>query len=160
MTEGVVKTRGTRMFFARSDSEIHKVACATGISGLGGAASQIDKTCLDSEEDEFEQGNKTPGPVSVPINLIPRSAAHQALEDLFASGEEVDWMIVLSDQASDPTTVDTDGHLVSPGATTVRFRGFVQDFPADIATNDIVRVTMTIQRSGAREWNWPTADLA
>lgn len=159
MTTGVIKARGTRMFFAVSESEIHKVACATGIQGLGGAAAQIDKTCLDSEEDEFEQGNKTPGPVTVPINLIPRSAAHQALEDLFASGEEIDWMIVLSDQAGEPTALDSDGHLVSPGATTIRFRGFVQDFPLDIATNEIVRVTMTIQRSGAREFNWPTADL-
>lgn len=160
MTTGTVKTQGTDLYFVSSASEILKVACATGITGLGGAADQIDKTCLDSAEREFERGLLNPGPVSVPINFIPRSAAHQALLDLRDTGETVSWMIVLSDQSGAPSSIDSDEKLVSPGATTAEFSGYLADMNIDVATNEIVRATLTIQRSGAVAWDLPAADLA
>lgn len=160
MTTGTVKTQGTRIFFtsaAGSPQDILKVTCPTAVQGLGGAGGQIPKTCLDSVEMEFERGMKNPGQMSIPINFIPNSASHQALLDLDESGDTVDWMIVLSDQAGAPTTLDGDGYLVSPGPTTVRFQGYVDDLAVDIATNEIVRATLTIQRSGAKAWNLPAA---
>jgi hypothetical protein len=160
MTQGIIETKGTRLFFltsAGSPQDILKVACATGITGLGGPADQIDTTCLDSEEAESRAGFKRPAALSVPINFIPRSAAHQALLDLEESGEVVDWMIVFSDQAGTPT--EAAGLLVSPGDTTVRFNGYVADMNIDIATNEIVRATLSIQRSGAKVWDLPTPDL-
>lgn len=160
MTAGTVKTKGTRLYFAVSASEIHKVACATGIQGLGGAAGQIDKTCLDSLEMEYEGGMKDPGQISIPINFIPRSAAHQALLALEDAQDNVSWMIVLSNQTGTPSALDSDDHLVSPGATTVEFLGYVADFEVDIQTNEIVRATLTIQRSGPKNWDLPVADLS
>jgi hypothetical protein len=160
MTVGTVKTQGTRLYFAVSASNILKVACATGITGLGGPRDQTEITCLDSEEHEYSGGLPNPGQVSVPINFIPRSASHQALTGLKESGETISWMIVLSDQAGAPTTLDTSDRLDSPGATTAEFLGYVADFNVDIATNEIVRATLLIQRSGAVNWTYPTADLA
>lgn len=160
MTTGVLETKGTRLFFAATDSEILKVACPTGISGLGGAGDQIEKTCLDSIEREYTRGMLNPGPITVPINFIARSAAHQALITLRDSGDTISWMIVLSDQAGSPTTFDSNSRLVSPGATTAEFLGYVADINFDIGLNEIVRGTVTIQRSGAVEWTLPTADLA
>lgn len=160
MTTGTIRTKNTRLFFltsAGSPQEIHKVACATGITGLGGAADQIDTTCLDSEEAESVGGFKRPGVVSVPINFIPASAAHQALLDLEESQDKVDWMVVFSDQAGDPT--EAGGVLVTPGPTSVRFNGYVADFNIDVATNEIVRATLSIQRSNAKVWDLPTPDL-
>lgn len=157
MTQGVVETRGTRLYFRYSDSEILKVACATGITGLGGAGDQIETTCLDSDEREYARGMLNPGPLSVPINFIPKSAAHQRLTDLRETGETVSWMIVLSDQTGEPNSVDTDNRLVSPGPTTVEFLGYVADFNIDIATNEIVRATLTIQRSGGVTWTFANA---
>lgn len=159
MTTGTVSTKGTRLFFAKSDSEILKVACATGITGLGGAADQIDQTCLDSQEREYVRGMLNPGQLTVPINFIPRSAAHQALMTLRESGETISWMIVLSDQTGDPTISTSDGRLESPGATTFEFLGYVADFQFDITVNEIVRGTLTIQRSGGVVSRLPTADL-
>ena len=162
MTQGTVKSKNTKLFFtdaAGSPQDILRVLCATGISGLGGATDQIDITCLDSEEREYVQGYSTPGVVSVPINFIPRSAAHQALMALKDSGDVVSWMIVGSDQAGSPTTLDGDNRLVSPGATTAEFLGYVQDINIDIGGNDIWRATLTIQRSGSVNWTFPTADL-
>lgn len=160
MTTGVIKTQGTDLYFAVSESAIHKVACATGITGLGGAAPQINTTCLDSSEQEYERGLLDPGQVTVPVNFIPRSAAHQALVALRASGDTVSWMIVLSDQTGAPTVQDSTGHLDSPGATTAEFLGYLADLTIDIATNEIVRATLLIQRSGEVDWTLPAADLA
>lgn len=160
MTTGVIETKGTRLYFLTSSGSpqnILKVACATGISGLGGAADQIDITCLDSEEAESRPGFKRPGVVQVPINFIPRSAAHQAILDLEESGETVDWMIVFSDQDGTPT--ENAGLLVTPGATSVRFQGYVVDTDLNVASNEIVRGTLSIQRVGAKDWDLPTADL-
>ena len=156
MTQGVLETKGTRLYFALSESEILQVKCATGISGLGGPGEQVETTCLDSEEREYKRGFKNPAAVTVPINFIPGSAAHQALTDLDESGETVSWMIVLSDQEDAPETVSA-GRLQSPGPTTVEFLGYVADMEIDIQTNEIVRATLTIQRSGPRNWTFPVS---
>lgn len=160
MTVGVLETKGTRLFFAVSESAIHKVACATGIQGLGGTRDQVDITCLDSIEREYNAGFPNPGQITIPVNFIPRSSAHQALLTLRESGDTISWMIVLSDQVGSPTVQDSEGHLDSPGATTAEFLGYIADFNIDIATNEIVRATLVVQRSGAVAWTLPTADLA
>lgn len=160
MTQGVIRTQNTDLYFAEESSSIFKVACAAGVSGLGGAADQIDTTCLDSAEREYARGMLNPGQVSVPINFIPRSAAHQALIRVRDSGETISWMVVLSDQSGAPNSLDTDGRLVSPGATTFEFLAYISDLTFDVALNEIVRATLTLQRSGAIVSNLPSADLA
>lgn len=157
MTTGTVKTQGTRLHFAYQESEILKVLCPTGISGLGGAADAITSTCLDSEENESERGLLNPGPLTVPVNFIPNSASHQALIALRESGAKISWMIVLSDQEDPPVAVDSNQRLVSPGPTTIEFLAYVADLAIDIATNEIVRATLTVQRSGKAIWNFPAA---
>ena len=157
MTIGTIETKGTRLYFAVDATTIERVACPTGITGLGGAADQIETTCLDSVEREYKQGFRNPGPVTVPINFIPQSSSHQALLDLAESGDTISWMIVLSDQTGSPTAVDSDDRLVSPGPTTIEFLGYVADFNLDVSTNEIVRATLTIQRSGAAAYDLPAA---
>lgn len=166
MTQGVVKTQGTRLFFASPDAAsssdpdgvvIYKLSCPTGISGIGGARAQIDKTCLDSIEMEKEGGMLDPTEVSVPFNFIPASGSQQALQELRESGTTCSWMVVFSDQTGSPTTVDSDARLVSPGATTAEFLGYVADVTFDVTTNEIVRGTLTIQRSGPVAWDFPAA---
>lgn len=157
---GTITTKGTKLHFAVSASEIHTVNCATGIQGLGGPATRIDRTCLDSLTDmEYSQGLRDPGQVTVPINFKPGSASHQALIDLAASGDEISWMITLSDQSTAPSSLDSDSRLVSPGSTTAEFLAYVADFEIDIQTNEIVRATVQLQRSGAVTWDLPAASL-
>lgn len=163
MTKGVVKSQGTELFFvgyANSDPEVAKVACPTGISGLGGAADQLDATCLDSTDREFERGLGNPGPITVPINFIPSSPAHQELMRLQESGQVVDWLMGLSDGTTVPT-LDSDLLLVPPGSplrTSLGWQGYVADFNIDASTNTLVTATLTIQRSGPvkRYFNGPT----
>lgn len=155
MTTGVIVTKGTRIFFATSVSNIHKVTCPTGVSGLGGAANQIDITCLDSVEMEYKRGMLNPGQLSIPVNFIPNSASHQALLELRRTGATASFMIVFSDQTGSPVALDVNDHLVSPGATTAEFLGYIADMNIDVATNEIVRATLTVQRSGEVDWTLP-----
>lgn len=155
MTEGVVKTQGTHLFFVNPNAAggpaIVKFACPTGTSGLGGAADQIEDTCLDATTDKtFQRGLGNPGQVTIPFNYIPSDASHDALFKLKDTGENVPWYVGLSDGIATPT-LDSEDELVPPLATArsgFLFSGYIADVNIDIATNEIVRGTVTVQRSG------------
>lgn len=154
MTVGTVQTQGTELFVIDNITDsgtpvILKMSCPTGITGLGGARDQIEDTCLDTTGDKtFKAGLGNPGQVSVPFNLIPRDGSHQALFNFKANGGVMDWVVCLSEAATDPT-LDTDDTFILPtDRTTIEFSAFVADVNIDIATNEIVRGTLTLQRSG------------
>lgn len=160
MTTGTLKTQGTELFFVdlltTTDPTVVKLACPTGIQGLGGAADQLDDTCLDSTERTFKRGLGNPGQVTVPFNLIPSHASHQTLLALKADGRNLDFLIGFSDGTAVPE-VDTDGAFVAPASplrTTAIFNAYVSDVNIDISSNEIVRGTLTLQRSGEVTWNW------
>lgn len=159
MTIGVVRTQGTELFFVNplgSDPTIVKLVCPTGISGLGGAADQIEDTCLDTLGDKtYQRGLGNPGQVSVPFNLIPRELSHQVIFDLKDRGDVLYWLAALSESATDPTEIDSDGSITPPNdRTSFGFQGYISDVNIDIATNEIVKGTLTIQRSGSVTATW------
>lgn len=161
MTVGVVKTQGTELFFVNplgTDPEIVKLVCPTGISGLGGAGDQIEDTCLDTTGDKtYQRGLANPGQVSVPFNLIPRDASHQDLFALKDGGEVLSWLAALSESTTDPTTMDSDDRITPPAdRTSFGFMAYIADVNIDIATNEIVRGTLTLQRSGSVTPTWFT----
>lgn len=153
MTVGTVRTQGTELFFldtvSNSDAEIVKLACPTGITGLGGARDQIEDTCLDTTGDKtFKAGLGNPGQVTVPFNLIPRDGSHQLLFTLKEDGSVLKWIACLSESATDPTVAA--GEFVAPAdRSSIKFEAFVSDVNIDIATNEIVRGTLILQRSGS-----------
>lgn len=159
MTTGTVKTQGTELFFVdtltSSVAAIVKLACPTGITGLGGAADQIETTCLDAMVDkEYVRGLGNPGQVTVPFNLIPREVSHQLLFDLKEAGLTLNWLACLSESATDPTVLDSNDKMVAPAdRTSFAFEAYIADVNIDIATNEIVRGTLTLQRSGAVTFN-------
>lgn len=153
MTVGTVKTQGTELFFidtvSSSVAAIVKMACPTGISGLGGARDQIETTCLDALGDKsYVAGLGNPGQVSVPFNLIPRDTSHQLLFDLKDAGTDLYWMECLSEAGTDPTLDSLDAFVAPTDRSSFQFQGYIADLNIDAATNDIIRGTMTIQRSG------------
>lgn len=152
-----VKTQGTHLYFLNkleSTAALVKLTCPTGISGLGGACDQIDSTCLDDTDDrQYVAGLGNPGQVSVPFNLHPNDASHQVLFDLKEAGDMLGWIICLSDGTAAPTLADDE--ITPPTSrTSAQFRAFIQDVNIDMATNDIVKGTLTLQRSGKVTWNW------
>ena len=154
MTLGTVKTQGTELYLVdasvtASQPDLIKMACPTGVQGLGGAKDQIETTCLDTVGDkEYAGGLGNPGVVTVPFNLIPREHSHQILLALKKAGNILDWIVCLSESTTQPT-LDTDGVIVPPNdRSSFQFQGYLSDVNIDVATNEIVRGTLTIQRSG------------
>jgi hypothetical protein len=155
-----LKTQGTELFFVddltSSVPAIVKLVCPTGVSGLGGAADQIESTCLgDLVDKAFVRGLGNPGQVSVPFNLDPQAASHQLLFDLKDAGTTISWLAALSDGNAAPTQVDSNDVIVPPATrTSFGFLAYVSDVNIDIATNEIVRGTLTLQRSGVVTPTW------
>jgi len=153
-----VKTQGTELFFVdRSGTPaLVKMAAPTGLSGLGGAADQIDSTNLEDLVDKtFVRGLGNPGLVSVPFILKPSEASHQSLFTFKDSGEVLDWIACLSETATDPT-LSAGNEIVPPTTrTSFTFEAYIADVEIDVATNEIVRGTLTLQRSGAVTVTWP-----
>lgn len=156
---GTVKTQGSELFFVddatSSTPTIFKMACPTGVTGVGsGTKDQIESTCLDTVGDkEYESGLGNPAAMSVPFNFVPSSQSHRTLMDLKESGEVIGWILCLSDGVAMPTLAGDD--ITPPGdRTSVEFQGYVSECTIDVATNEIVRGTLSIQRSGAEVWHW------
>lgn len=154
MTTGTVRTQGTEVFFVdnsvtSSQPDLIKLACPTGVQGLGGAKDQIETTCLDTIGDkEYAGGLGNPGVVTIPFNLIPREFSHQVLFELKRTGIDLQWIACLSEGTEQPT-VDSDGTITPPaGRSSFGFQGYIADVNIDVATNEIVRGTLTVQRSG------------
>lgn len=159
MTAGTILTQGTELFtvdaLSSSVAAVLKMACPTGITGLGGAKDQIEDTCLDNTTDKtFKPGLGNPGQVTVPFNFIPSHTSHQILFKLKELGTVLQWMECFS-EAQTPPALDSNDELVAPaGRTTAEFQAYIADVNIDVATNEIVRGTLLLQRSGAVEWHW------
>jgi hypothetical protein len=155
-----VKTQGTKLYFVdtltSSNPSVIELACPTGITGLGGAADQIETTCLGATVDKtYTRGLGNPGQVSVPFNLIPTAASHQLLFELKEAGTTVNWLACLSDGVAAPTTLDSNDRIVPPNdRTSFGFDAYIADINIDVATNEIVRGTLTLQRSGSVTATW------
>jgi hypothetical protein len=161
VTVGTIKTQGTELFvidtISASAAAVLKFSCPTGITGLGGTADQIEDTCLDATEDRtYVRGLGNPGQVNVPFNFIPSNASHQTIMEMKADGSVFAWMIGFSDGTADPTLDSNDAFVapISPNRTTAEFSAYIADVTIDVATNEIVRGTMILQRSGVVTWNW------
>ena len=90
----------------------------------------------------------------MPFNLIPSDFSHQLLFTLKDAGTTLDWAAALSDGTAVPT-LDGDGEFVMPTTRTyLEFEAYIADVTIDIATNEIVRGTLTLQRSGAIVPHW------
>jgi hypothetical protein len=176
MTEGVVETKGTRIFFgyspgaSSSDADgfvVHQLACPTALNDLSsGERPRQDMTCLSSLTRQYFAGLADPPQITIPVNFIPRSEAHQAIIAAKAQGSALvlPWMVVLSDQAGSPTTVDSNGKLVSPGSTTVGWKAYVSNFSVTAAVGAIWtgNITLQLQFDDGDEdldWDLPDTDL-
>jgi hypothetical protein len=153
-----VKSQGTHLYFLNTTDTVAalvKLICPTGISGLNsGAKDQTDVTCLDDVDDrKFRAGLGNPGQTSVPFNLHPEDASQQLLFDLKDSGETIPWMACLSDGTAAPTLED-DEIVPAAGRTCFGFDAYVQEVTIDVATNDVVKGTLTLQRSGKVRRHW------
>ena len=154
-----VKTKGTEAWFVFTDSNgnsIVKIGCPKGISGLGGAKSQIDETCLDSEEMEYGPGMGQPGALSITLDFDPAKVSHRDLVYMDENDIETTWIIGLSDGAASVVpTVDSAGTITYPATRTfISFLGYIAELPLDFAINSNVTSAVSVQRKGAKTYHF------
>lgn len=147
-----LKTQGTEIFFVDTYTSgvpaVTKLACPTGLSGLGGPKDQIETTCFDDTDKTFLAGLGNPGQVNVPFILDPTAASHDVLFSLKEDGAILNWLVGLSDGTTDPT-IDSEDDLTPPaGRSYFKFAAYISDVNIDINGNDAVRGTLILQRSG------------
>lgn len=147
-----IRSQGTMVYFVNPEDTLPtviKMKCPTGVSGMGGAKDQIDDTCLEATVDRsFTAGLGNPGQVSIPFILDTADASHQDLFDLKEAGDTLLWLVGLSDGTSAPTWA-TDTLTPPTDRSSIGFKGYIADVNIDIQSNDVVRGTLTVQRSGA-----------
>lgn len=143
-----LKTQGTQLYYVSGPTAATVLAKIVSVSGLGGARDQIDVTHLMSQEREFEAGFANPGQVTLEIIFDPAETSHEALLDLKDSGDKVPWMIAASDDATAPTVVSSAFSALTARTNWV-FTAYVADFNLDFNSNEVVRGSITLQRSGA-----------
>lgn len=153
-----VKSQGTELFLAdtrATAAAVVKFTCPTGITGMGGKSSQIDITCLeDTVDKQYARGLGEPGEVSVPFILKTDSTIHQDLFDLKASGTTFDWAVGLSDGTADPTLNSAETFVLPSTRSWFTFSAYVADVNIDVAGNDVVKGTLSLQRSGTVTATW------
>lgn len=154
-----LKTKGTQMWVevvATAGSSWVQIGCPTGISGLGGAKTTIDETCLDSDEMESGPGMAQPGALTVNLNFDPAVISHRELWDLFENDATVRFAIGMSDGAKTilPTFDSADTAVFPDTRTFIEFQGYVLDFPLEFALNSNVTSAVQVQRTGPRIPHW------
>ena len=155
-----IKSQGTQIYFVDTVSipntpKLVKLDCPTGVQGVGsGAKSQINDTCLDAIESEsYLAGLASPAALSVPYNFDPAKVSHQTLNKLKDKGEVVTWMICLSDGTEAPVLAAAD--ITPPGGrSSVKFKAYVAENTVEVATNEVVKGTASLQRSGSETWTY------
>ena len=73
-----IKTQGTHIHFvdaSGSSPAVVKLACPTGVSGLGGAKDQIEDTCLDATEDKTYVAGLKDASGRVSVRFTPHETA-------------------------------------------------------------------------------------
>jgi hypothetical protein len=153
MSDKYFKTQDTDMWFydpENSTDGVVKLGCVTNISGLGGARSQIDTSCFSDTDDTFVGGRGSPGQVSVDLNYSEddQNEYHAKLEAAREAGNTLVWAIGFSNGTA-PPTVTSSGSLEFPATRSGRvFNGYIADVNFEFPNNDIIRTSLSIQRSG------------
>ena len=153
-----VRSQGTEVFILPDplDTTPMKMACPTAVSKSGGARTMNEILCLDADDPEFISGSRSSTTWNIPFALVPTDSTHQELFALESLGEAVPFLIALSDGTAAPTVAT--GNLTPPASrTSFRFNGIVMEVGIDIASNDVVRGTLTVQQSGPMTRTWKSS---
>lgn len=154
-----VRTRRSSLYFIGEDSSgaiVVTVGCATAINGLSAPRDQLEKTCLEDDDAQFEGGVKRPGVMSVTLNFDPSDQSHLELAELHDSGETVQWAVGWGDgpdapAALVPPTLGSGDDFEFPTTRSYTTQaGYVSDVSFDYALNGYVTASVSVQMSGPR----------
>lgn len=146
----VIKSKHTTVYIVTGPTEATKLARVRGGGFPDGQAAEIDVSDWDDDWDQFVSGRKATG--STTFEVIYDATDHAAIEALYESGQQTEFMVLapLSDTA--PAVAPTVLASAFEPVTTVtnkKFGGFIQNFAVQVQDNDVWRATITVKGSGA-----------
>jgi len=163
-------TQGVQLFALNantSPSAVITLAASMGLTGIGGDATDIELSNLDSPGyKEFAKGLIDPGSPGGDIVYNFQNAADQWLEVMLAKGQNAttQWFIAAADAASTviPTitgTIASGNQILDPPKTSSSpktwkrsgfyFYAYVKSFSKDVAVNSFIRAKLKLRISGA-----------
>lgn len=145
-----LKTQGSELFLLdtfSSPTRVLKIAKLTSVDSLGGAASDIDITNLDSTAREYLVGLQDNGTASFGLNLDPAQESHEILFAI-AGGARYSWALGCSDGTTD-ATLSGNNFSLDAGRSWFTFTASVQEVTRSFATDDAVRIQGGLRVSGA-----------
>ena len=116
-----------------SPSEFVAIGNVTSIKGPGGSASVIDVTNLDSSAKEKLMGLPDEGQITLDINYDPDNATHTTLRAARRARTRCEFNITLTDTTN----------------TVLTFFAYVLGFAMDVAVDQAVKVSVTLEVDGA-----------
>lgn len=130
---GEMRTQGTLIQIGSAASPqtfTENVANVTGISGIGGEASEIDITNFDSTFKEYLMGLKDGGSVTLEINFDTNNTTQRTLWTLHINQttRQFRWLFVNGDY--------------------LEFNAFVKSFQFNGAPDDVVKASLTLRVTG------------
>lgn len=134
-----VTTQKTRIFHDDGAGGWTFVPGAMVIPFPESSASEIDKTCLESDGMEYLKGLADLGTLGIEINYVATNTVHQGLIVLDQSGDTKSWKIEFPE--SEDTTVAT--------VATSTFSAYVNGLSGSHGVNDKQTRTMNLRASGA-----------
>lgn len=147
-----MKTQGTQLYFIDPQGdEVVAVECVTMIDGLDSTRDDIETTCLEADDREYEPGMRTPSTMSFGLNFDPSKTSHVRIEQLYQAGTTLPFAIGLSDGTAPPTVDSTGSAFDTPSSRTfILVSGYFNSFPLPIPLNDVLRSTVGVRLSGPR----------
>lgn len=151
MATNATKTKHTTIYVVTGATAATKISAVRQAGVPDGAAAEIDVSCFDDEFDQFVAGRKATGETTIEVVYDP--ADHDAIETLYQSGENTQFMILApaseTAAAAAPTVVASEFSAVTT-VHNIKFNGFVKNFAPTMADNDVWRATITIKGTGGR----------
>jgi hypothetical protein len=145
-----LKTQGTELFLLdtySSPTRVLKIAKLTSVDSLGGAASDIDITNLDSTAREYLVGLQDNGTASFGLNLDPAEESHEVMFAI-AGGDRYSWALGCSDGTAD-ATLNANAFQLATTRSWFTFTASVQEVTRAFAIDDAVRIQGGLRVSGA-----------
>src|SRR5690606_11060755 len=144
-----VRSQGTEIFFLPEPdaTEAMKMSCPTGVTKSGGARTMNELLGLDAEDPEFISGARSATTWSIAFALVPTDTTPHGLCAPEVLVEPVPVLLRLSERPPPPP--EPARPLRPPtGRTSFAFQGCGTEVGIDLATNDVVPRTLTVQQSG------------
>lgn len=142
-----IKVQGTHLYY-QDGNKIVRVQCAKELTLGADTESDMDVTCLDDPEDNFDVGKTTPGEGSIVVDLDDENPSHLNMVALSKTSprKKVQWFLGTSNSKDAPTI--TGGTVTLPTTRTwLTWEGYLKTPDRTFVKGEHVGYTFPMRRT-------------